>query len=453
MKDIRIPLPGDVLFFESAKIHGKAIALEQRRLGLEHYKYIHAALVVEGDLVLESTTRQGVDKVRLSSLDDPSQYLNAAVLRNATVSSLTPFEETGELAKAAYYFYKEAYDWPGIVDRDLDRDGKSICSVFVKKALLRAEQVPTTAFAKYRTQIFPAELFGALLDAGYQILDQGYDRELMGRASFRLDDIESSLDIIDILEQSREHNRLFEELDKVSRRSRRSVDELLERLGRESSRLWRYISFFRAAKLTFIDFIHLRFETILRDFEGLDRKVKKEPQTWRDRSEDNAAALHHSDAIVRFCKGTMNVVAAFIEMVPSKSIVDRISQSPPVTTSEGVTELLMCISLIMLEVFLVTGARDLDQLDAKVRESRAKLNGYKEAVDALPAVRGFKYPSLADVYETPIAILEQFADMFRSHESAFGKPVMDQIVVGSRKTAEELIAELAQLTAPAEPAR
>ncbi|MBA7476523.1 hypothetical protein ES707_11909 [subsurface metagenome] len=221
----RTPQSGDILFFESSKVHGWAIARQQRQMGLEHYRYMHAALVIDGDLIVESITVDGVRKVRLSTVEEPGEYLNTTVLRRPSdLAAHDPekIEETLQLAKSAYYFYREAYDFRGIVNRDLARDGKSICSVFVKKTLLLAGRLPATAFAAYRNQIFPAELFGALLDAGYRVLENGYDAENWTPSALL------PMDLFDVLENSRSEQAKFGGLDDATSRIRQGADKVLE---------------------------------------------------------------------------------------------------------------------------------------------------------------------------------------------------------------------------------
>src|SRR5262245_36370437 len=105
MSELRIPLPGDILFFETSDkkdTFGAVISATQKGKGLEHYKYIHAALVVNNDLIVESLTDAGVHRVHLSSPDtNPLEYLTATVLRKRSYALLFDQQKLEDILKGA----------------------------------------------------------------------------------------------------------------------------------------------------------------------------------------------------------------------------------------------------------------------------------------------------------------------------------------------------------------
>lgn len=421
MYEIRFPLPGDILFFESSKIHGRAIVHTQRKMGLENHRYMHAALVVDGDLVVESTTRYGVRKIPLSALEDPSEYFDATVLRKPSHQSWS-VDEAWDLADAAYYYFKEAYGWRGIVARQTEEEGKSICSVFVKKAVRRAELVPATAFAKYPDQIFPAQLFSALIEVGYRVLDGGYDFNSWKRP------VSHSVDLIDIKERSRDQvaqiNAFNYRLTRISQALEASLQKEFSQKPRE---LRAYVSAF--TDRAFLDFIHDRFKAIAHHYNQIDQQIKTCPRSWRD-SIDLQSLLLRMEATMEYYTNTMNFVAVFDEVL--------LQRGEPQQVVAG--DLFAAVVVPLRNVFLVTGASSLDQLDAKIQEARAKLRVFQKSVRDCPAVTRLNFPRLDDECESSIATLETFSTQFRKSECALGKSAMDRLVAYALTEAQRFMA-------------
>jgi hypothetical protein len=165
-----------------------------------------------------------------------------------------------------------------------------------------------------------------------------------------------------------------------------------------------------------------------------DRITKAQPASWRDRLTDRASLMRQVETTVEHCIRTLNFVEVFLKVLPSKSVKDRFTQLQHAVdrNRDWMDEVVANIALQMSEVFLVTGATDLDQLDSKIRESRAKLQAYKKVVGDCPTVAKLNFPPLDDEYESPIGNLEMEASLFRSHECKLGKPAMDAIVAIAR---------------------
>jgi hypothetical protein len=84
---------------------------------------------------------------------------------------LDSLELQGPLLDASYYFYMEHYDGRGLaraIRPTVVRVGASICSVFVKKVLIRSGEVPAEHWSRYSDHIFPGELFELLKEQGYE---------------------------------------------------------------------------------------------------------------------------------------------------------------------------------------------------------------------------------------------------------------------------------------------
>jgi hypothetical protein len=440
MSEIRIPLPGDVLFFKSSKIHGRAIARAQKRLGFVHYEYMHVALCLGGDLIMESTTKYGVRKVRLSSYKNPADYLTATVLRRSSSSSLLVQGELQELSKSAYYYYKEAYDWRALVQRQAYAEGKSICSVFVKKALLRSKQVQDAAFAGYGEQIYPAELYSALIAAGYRLLEDGYNQD--NWMSFA-----SAGDVVDVFEYGRLRSKQIDKLNATLYPFFQKMNTMLtETVDVDSPDLFTCVSVFAATDRSVLQAIDDHFNEALYYLDQLDRKVKGGPINWRDRSQYRDTLLLLLDTTTSHCRTTMKLVGALTRMVPSNSMKEQFSLLQnsmkgmnEQNLEEAAVNLFAVITRNIFEVFLVTRTSSLDDLDAAIAASRVKLQAYQKAVSTLDTVNQFGFPTLDDQYESAINFLAVYLKSFRKYESSLGKDKVAEIADVSRRAAEKAI--------------
>jgi hypothetical protein len=448
MNDFRIPRPGDVLFFKSSRINSRAIRRAQKRMRLEHYEYTHAALVIDGDLVLESTTKYGVRKIRLSALEDPTEYLNAIVLRKA------PPELSGEqvcgLVAAAFYFYKETYDWRGIVKRDAYSEGKSICSVFVKKSLLRSKQVPDAAFSDYREQIYPAELYSALIKAGYRKLADGYDLDIWSPYFSRS---ERDVDIIDISEDGRVQKNEIDNVGGILRRTLYDLNAIIDcELNKESMDLLKCIYVFEPVGCSFLDVIHNRFAEIAHHYAGLEHRMNDRANNWRDKSQYQDARLFHANMMISNCESTLKLVGTFHRTLLGGSLKDGLSQLQRMkdTVNENnreeitvklrtlVTQRSALVAQCILDAFLVTRTTYLDHFESTIGDSRAKLQAYRKVVHELRRIEKLNFPLLDDVYESVIEVLELFLANFHEYENDMGKEALAKLAEGAKAGAEYL---------------
>jgi hypothetical protein len=413
------PLPGDILFFESGKAHAKAIAGTQKRMGLKHYKFIHAALVVDGDMIVESTTLYGVRKVRLSELRKRGvdTYLGTTVLRKPRTAPPRPQGQATRLADAAYYYFKQSYGWRDLVARDLESDEKSICSAFVKRVLLRMKAVPTETFDRYRKQIFPAELFEALTMAGYRELK--YDQRTFKPLQL------GSLDIFDIMETFRE---IDDRIEKTSLEIRRSgLSELLyleRKLCQESPNLWRVVSLSGKVDVTFLDFVHQVFFAVCSNWTSINHQITRGPVSWRDQSKSRNIWLRVSETL-EYSRCAMNMASTFIDMLHNQPIFSKLEEE---TIDDRFNKLIDGYRDLVHDLFLFTGATDLDQLDTKIKEGRLKVEHYKIEIAACQIIAELDVPSLEDYYKMLIEELERCVSMLRGLESRLGRSITNQII-------------------------
>jgi len=408
-------------------------------MGLVHHEYMHAALFVGGNLIMESTTRYGVRKIHLFSCENPADYLNATVLRKPSSSLLIAEDEFQDISKSAYYYYKEAYDWRALVQRNADAEGKSICSVFVKKALLRSKQVQDAAFAGYNEQIYPAELYSALVAAGYILLENGYDLDSWTSFASTFDS-----DVVDILEYGRLQGKQIEKLNATLYPFFQSVNTMLdEMVDVDSPDLFTCVSVFAATDRSVLQAIDDHFDNMAHYLDQLDRNVKGHPVNWRDRSQYRDTGLLLLDLTTSHGRTTMKLVGALMSMVPSNSVKEQLSLLQ--NSMKGVNEtnleeatgnLFAVIARHIFEVFLVTRTSSLDELDATIAASRVKLQAYQQAVSTLDIVNQFGFPPLDDQYESAINFLALCLNSFRTYESTLGKNKVAEIAEIAKRATE-----------------
>jgi hypothetical protein len=174
-----LPRAGDIIFYRGSaelpdKIPHGVISLGQRLHGVEHHEFVHAAVLVSPFELVDATVRNGVLSTRaadqLSKLS-PSDYV--VLRRRRPLYDQNFIDAQQRLIDAAYYFYREAYDFRGLARAFSARSvqvGSSICSVFVKKVLVASGEVPAEKWTKYGDHIFPGELFALLREEGYEVI-------------------------------------------------------------------------------------------------------------------------------------------------------------------------------------------------------------------------------------------------------------------------------------------
>jgi hypothetical protein len=293
MHDLRLPLPGDVLFFTSSKPHGILIKETQKIImKLQHHDFMHAALVVDSDMIVESTTLHGVHKIRLSELQDPKGYLNATVLRKSSIEPFVSLDERENIMKFAFYFYKQAYDWRGIILRDANSRGRKLCSAFVKECLVEGKIEKNVIFSRYRKNLYPAELYDALIGAGYSKLTNGYDPIRWARLHH------SAIDVFDIMESSRSVSQSAENVTRRLQEFRKKLSfSVQELLYSEPVDLIKVSMICERLGISFLHIIHETFGGLLETFAQLNEHLARRPENWRDVSKD----VLFGDADLRLC--------------------------------------------------------------------------------------------------------------------------------------------------------
>jgi len=172
-----LPRVGDVVFFRSSvEIHHKTlhafIEFGQRIHRVKNPDLIHAAILISPFELVDARMKEGV---RASKVADQISQLSCGdyvVLRKERPLYGEAYNALARrIAEAAYYFYREAYDLHGLGRAFSDREvrvGSSICSVFVKKVLIRCGEIPAESCSEFADQVFPGELFDLLIKQGYR---------------------------------------------------------------------------------------------------------------------------------------------------------------------------------------------------------------------------------------------------------------------------------------------
>jgi uncharacterized protein YycO len=437
MLEFRIPLPGDVLFFEAGKKEtiGKGISLTQMSKGLEYHKYVHAALVINSDLIVESDTDTGVRRVQLSSHQKRADYLKAIVLRKPSHSYVFDQEQLTSIIQAAYYFYKEAYDWRGIINRSRLLEGASICSVFVKKALLQSKQLDGEWFSSFPEQIYPAELYSALLKAGYCPLDGGYDFNEWEAHNLQ------AVDIIEVLENARALNDSLDQLNTTLAKMNTSAQADLDRdVFTESSELINIVFLTEGLSKSLLELLHENFEDLLQHHQTLEKMINGKPNNWRDRGRYHDALMLEIEMATARYLSTMNFTRVFISLLVGSSRKPAAS----LKDADQLTELFHSLLTKMGDIFLVTRTTDMDHAKFFLREATDKLTAYSDAVARLTTLRGLDlFPASIDSYGRSIQVLEVLVAMF--DKLGLSENTMSQIAAEAKNGVQQLWTNMSQL--------
>jgi hypothetical protein len=219
--------------------------------------------------------------------------------------------------KAAYSFYKEAYDWRGIIMRDALPEGRSICSAFVKNALLLSKREQSATFVDYRPKIYPAELYSALIKAEYLKLAHGYDLEYWKQLQFD----SHKFDAVDLMEASRTNTNSWNDLSRKLRRAAQDADAILDKeLFATPAELSRLLTVFEATNQSFLEVVHHYFAGLLHDFGNIEQQISRRPMNWRDNSQYRETLGFQWEVTVSHCEGTLTLVNAFCEAFPKSTI-------------------------------------------------------------------------------------------------------------------------------------
>lgn len=309
--DVKFPIGGDVLFYRSNKPHGKAITAKQSLLGFDQPDLMHAAIMVDNRVLVQATTAKGVHYVPLYETSK-QYYKNVAptVLRHRNLASSRSV--SGNLWQSSFYFYKQKYDWVGALQKHRADQNRKICSTLVQMILSRLKEFPEVSSAHDDFQIYPAELFGALMDLGFEEVGP-YDEPRENQFG-RTDD----LAMIKAMDQNREIEKMTANAEhwafigipigeiELFRLQAASINEQLLRIISQS------IPFQGSLLLRMQD----QLEAIANNIATYERRSNTHPINWRDKraASENELKLRKSvEYEIDLASRQMGVVADFLD--------------------------------------------------------------------------------------------------------------------------------------------
>jgi hypothetical protein len=277
-----LPRAGDVVFFrESFEVPRKTlhafISFGQRLHGVKNPDLVHAAILVSPFELADARMKEGVSASKVTNRISRLPATDYVVLRRSRPLFGEADRATQErLVQAAYYFYREAYDWHGLGRalslRDV-RVGSSICSVFVKKVLIRSGEVSAENWSEYPEHIFPGELFELLKHQGYQ--------ELPFITPF--DSKFETPGLLATMDEGRNNFAQITDLANSMPDFSGGIRKLFEQMGDEGAAL-RYLSIISAFSV--LDLLDRQLERIVNSSMPLEQIVRAE-SNWRDRERHN----------------------------------------------------------------------------------------------------------------------------------------------------------------------
>jgi len=286
--DSKIPLPGDVLFYTKKKPHAKAIEAKQRSLGFFRSELIHAAIMVDNRVLTQATVGKGVDYVPIYLTRETfTENIPPVVLRHHNLAGRGSAIE--DLWNASFYFYKQKYDWVGALQRHRADETRKICSTLVQMILSRLDEFSGIGVVQGDFQIYPAELFAVLMEAGFQEIGP-YDQP-NNRSFGRTHDLQ----MLHILEQNRQIEKRgadiehwaflgigIRELQIFMLQSSSSVEQLV--------RLLSYSIPHDGSLLTRAQY---QLDTLNDNLKTYSDRIVSTPMSWRDKSDarENVAEL------------------------------------------------------------------------------------------------------------------------------------------------------------------
>lgn len=191
----------------------------------------------------------------------------------------------------------------------------------MKKALLHSKQAGSEIFSGYPEQIYPAELYSALIKAGYQPLDGGYDFEGWKEAYI------PSPDIIEILEDGRLQHASLKELDTFLTKATQSLKEHLDReLYTKDADLLKLVFVLESVETSLLDMLHNYFEWSLRYLEAIERIIQERPKNWRDKLHYRDAVIGKTEIATSHYLSTLNFVGVFMNVLAGEKIHNRALQ-------------------------------------------------------------------------------------------------------------------------------
>ena len=163
----RYPWPGDVLFYRSRKPHGLAISARQRSLGFSRDDLIHAAIMVDGRLLIEARTTSGIQYVPIfKSPKIYSEYNPPVVLRNADLAKDN--KNLAKLLDKSLYYHEQKYDFKGAFFKSNISDKSNICSTLVWMIIKSLNSPLPQSLIENNKHVYPAELYNKLIDIGFE---------------------------------------------------------------------------------------------------------------------------------------------------------------------------------------------------------------------------------------------------------------------------------------------
>jgi len=272
------PLPGDVLFYKSNSIKGRAIRGWQKLFRLRNPEFMHVALMVDFRQLVEATSR-GVNYVDIAN--SANVHKEAIILRNPT--TIDTDDILHRLYKSSYKHYSQKYNWIGPIFRSLTSDSKEICSNLVKNVLINSEILDNSYLAQYPSQIYPADFYNALVAAGFERIGS-YHLESLKETKYPLTNIPDFFERLDGI------NRASTNLMQLTKFTSLTLELKIKNNTELGSTLAAFSQFSSAKVLntSIIDDLTQQLSFIRRKIKNYSDQVTATPSNWNNKDEEKA---------------------------------------------------------------------------------------------------------------------------------------------------------------------
>lgn len=204
------PFPGDVIFVRGNPI----IERHQRQKGIDASDVTHVAIVADSNLVFEANISSLIDPFRElidDEINSPNRlmtfhewYENRPKKGDKGYYVLRPNGKLDEyiipILDSICFFREEQYSLRTLLEGEEFPDGKSICSILVRKVLQKAELLDDTI--KTRQVVLPGQLYQHLVEEKFQPIEWKDFETASKEAEHELYGLKSHCGILDAVQDA-----------------------------------------------------------------------------------------------------------------------------------------------------------------------------------------------------------------------------------------------------------